>query len=43
MGDKNFLGSGVVTKQSISVGNNCIIGAGVVVKKNIESGQVIKN
>ena len=32
MGDKIFL-DGVVTKQSISVGNNCIIGAGVVVKR----------
>jgi acetyltransferase-like isoleucine patch superfamily enzyme len=33
----------VVTKQSISIDNNCVIGAGAVIKTDIELNQVIKN
>ena len=43
MGNETFIGSGVITKQCISIGNNCIIGAGAVVKIDVASKQVIKN
>ena len=40
---KTFIGSGTITKQYISIGNNCIIGSGVSLKHDVESNQVIKN
>ena len=40
---ESFFGSGAVTRQSVSIGNNCVIGAGVVVKRDIDPDQVIKN
>ena len=33
----------IVTKEFISIGNNCVIGAGEILKSNIKSNQVINN
>lgn len=40
---ESFIGSGVVIKQSVSIGYKCVIGAGVTLKSDVESNQIIKN
>ena len=42
LGDEIF-GSGVVIKQSVSIGDKCVIGMGIVIKKDLNPNQVLKN